>query len=180
MSHVTAAIDRPSGEALAAAAAAAGYAPSILNTQPWGWRLDSGRLELFAERARQLSVSDAQGRLLTISCGVALHHARTALAAAGWSVEVARLPDTDQPDLLARLTVTGSIEVAEVATRLAQAIPVRHTDRRPVSDRPLPAAFTDAIAAAAATDRAPAPATRGRRPRARRADCRSGPPRRTP
>ena len=34
----------------------------------------------------------------------------------------------------------------DVATRLAQAIPVRHTDRRPVNDRPLPAASIDAIA----------------------------------
>ena len=87
MSHPTTAVQPPSGETLTAAAAAAGYAPSILNTQPWRWRLGPGRLELFAERARQLTVSDPQGRLLTISCGAALHHARTALAAAGWSAQ---------------------------------------------------------------------------------------------
>ena len=141
MSHATTTVDRPTGEALTGAAAAAGHAPSILNTQPWRWRLEPGRLELFAERARQLTVTDPQGRLLTISCGAALHHARTALAAAGWSAHVARLPDAGQPDLLATLTVTGPTAVTEAATRLAQAIPVRHTDRRPVSDRPLPAAL---------------------------------------
>jgi hypothetical protein len=137
------------GQVLRAAAATAIAAPSIFNTQPWRWQVERDVLRLWADRERQLVVADPQGRLLTISCGVALHHARTALAAAGWSVEVARLPDPDQPDLLARLTVTGSIEVTDLATRLAQAIPVRHTDRRPVSDRPLPAAFMDAIAAAA-------------------------------
>jgi nitroreductase len=149
MSHATTSVDRPTGETLSQTAVSAGYAPSILNTQPWRWRLEPGRLELFAERARQLTVTDPQGRLLTISCGAALHHARTALAAAGWSAHVARLPDVGQPDLLATLTVTGRTAVIEAATRLAQAIPVRHTDRRPVSDRPLPAASVDTIAAAA-------------------------------
>jgi hypothetical protein len=106
-------------------------------------------LELFAERARQLTVTDPQGRMLIISCGAALHHARIALAAGGWSSDVARLPDAGQPDLLATLTVTGRIAVADVAARLAKAIPVRHTDRRPVSYRSLPAASLDTIARAA-------------------------------
>jgi hypothetical protein len=149
MSQATTTVDRPSGVALTGAVAAAGYAPSILNTQPWRWRLEPGRLDLFAERARQLTVTDPQRWLLTISCGAALHHARTALAAAGWSAHVARLPDAGQPDLLATLTVTGPTAATKVATRLAQAIPARHTDRRPVSDQPLPAASIDTIAAAA-------------------------------
>jgi hypothetical protein len=148
MIHPIATVDRPSSEILIAAAAAAGHAPSILNTQPWRWRVEPGRLELFADRARQLRVTDPQGRLLMISCGAAVHHARIALTAAGWSAAVARLPDAGEPDLLARLTVKGRSAVSDVATRLAQAIPVRHTDRRPVSDRPLPAASMDAIAAA--------------------------------
>jgi hypothetical protein len=149
MMRATTTVDRRTGEALTGAAAAAGHAPSILNTQPWRWRLEPGRLELHAERSRQLPVTDPQGRLRTISCGAALHHARTALAAAGWSVHVVRLPDPDQPDLLAALTVTGSAPVNETATRLADAIPARHTDRRPVSETPLPVAHLNAIAAAA-------------------------------
>jgi len=149
MKPATTMVDRRIGDALTGAAAIAGQAPSILNTQPWRWRLEPGRLELFAERSRQLPVTDPEGRLLTISCGAALHHARTALAAAGWSVHVARRPDPDQPDLLATLTITGPASVSEAATRLAGAIPLRHTDRRPVSDAPLPDAHLNAIAAAA-------------------------------
>jgi nitroreductase len=68
MSHATTSVDRPTGETLSQAAVSAGFAPSILNTQPWRWRLEPGRLELFAERAGQLRVTDPQGRLLTISC----------------------------------------------------------------------------------------------------------------
>jgi nitroreductase len=149
MSHAIATVDRLSGEALTGAAVAAGYAPSVLNTQPWRWQLKPGRMELFAERARQLTATDPQGRQLMISCGGALHHARTALAAAGWSAHVVRLPDAGQPDLLATLMVTGSTTAPQAAIGFARAIPVRHTDRRPVSDQPPPAASIDAIAAAA-------------------------------
>jgi hypothetical protein len=149
MKRTTSTVDARTDEALIGAATAAGHAPSILNTQPWRWRLETGRLELFAERSRQLPVTDPQGRLLTISCGAALHHARTALAAAGWSVHIVRQPDPDQQDLLAVVTVTGSTPADVASTRLAEAIANRHTDRRPVSETPLPDAHLDAIAAAA-------------------------------
>jgi hypothetical protein len=71
------------------------------------------------------------------------------LAAAGWSAHVTRLPDPDQPDLLAIITVTGPEPVTETSTRLAEAIFVRHTDRRPVSESPQSDAHLNAIAAAA-------------------------------
>lgn len=129
--------EQPSATALAQAAATAGYAPSVHNTQPWKWRVREGRLELLAERSRQLR-TDPQSRLLLLSCGTALHHARTALAASGWATEVTRLPDAAEPDLLATLSVTGH-QVPDAATmRMVQAMQVRHTDRRPVSDQPVP------------------------------------------
>ena len=46
-----------------AATAAARYAPSVLKTQPWHRRVHRDRLELFAERSRQLTVTDPDGRL---------------------------------------------------------------------------------------------------------------------
>jgi nitroreductase len=149
MSPRTTTVDQPIDEALAQAVAAAGHAPSILNTQPWRWRVHPDGLELFAERSRQLAAGDAQARQLTLSSGTALHHATVSLTAAGWAVQVVRLPDTGQPDLLAKLLVTGRITADAAATRLAQVIPDRRTDRRPVSDQPLPAASMDTIAAAA-------------------------------
>jgi nitroreductase len=149
MKRASGTTDPLTGEALGRAAAAAGRAPSILNTQPWRWRLEPDRLDLFAERSRRLPVTDPQGRMLTISCGAALHHARTALAAAGWAVHVVRLPDPDQPDLLATVAVTGPAPVSVASTRLAEAIPARHTDRRPVSETPLLDEHLNAIVAAA-------------------------------
>ena len=90
--------------ALAEAAATAGHAPSVHNTQPWRWRVLPDALELRSVADRQLAASDPEGRLLAISCGTALHHARLALAAEGWRAVVERLPDPADSELLARLT----------------------------------------------------------------------------
>lgn len=129
---------------LAMAALTAGFAPSVHNTQPWRWRVTGATLELWAVRERQLAMTDPIGRLLTLSCGAALHHARIALAAEGWQVTVNRLPDPTRPDLLAQLTVAPPIEMTRDAVRLLQTARVRHTDRRPVSDTPVdPAAIDD-------------------------------------
>ncbi|MDQ7904008.1 nitroreductase [Phytohabitans sp. ZYX-F-186] len=140
--------ERPTAAALAEAAAAAGYAPSVHNTQPWRWRVTDAALDLYAVRERQLRVADPEGRLLTVSCGTALHHALVALSAAGWAAHVTRLPEPADPDLLARVTLTGRTGVTPEAMRLFQAVRVRHTDRRPVSDTAAGAAAIDAIDAA--------------------------------
>jgi nitroreductase len=134
--------------ALAQAATTAGYAPSVHNTQPWRWTVLPDRLELSAERDRQLTATDDEGRLLTISCGAALHHARLALAAEGRQCTVDRLPDPARPDLLAVLTPDRQEDAAPSAMRLVQSMRVRHTDRRPLSDRALPDDVVQAIAEA--------------------------------
>jgi hypothetical protein len=131
--------------ALAGAAQAAGYAPSIHNTQPWHWRVAGDVLELHAEPARQLTTSDPDGRLMVLSCGAALHHALTALAAEGWTADVDRLPDPSRPTLLARVRVTGHTDADPHAMRHLQTIAIRHTDRRPVSDAPVEVAVLDAV-----------------------------------
>jgi nitroreductase len=144
--------ERPTAAVLAEAAAAAGYAPSVHNTQPWHWRVTGTALDLYAARGRQLNVADPNGRLLTVSCGTALHHALVALAAEGWSAEVTRLPDPTAPDLLARVTLTGRTAVTARAMRLFQGIRVRHTDRRPASDTPASAEAIAAIEEAVRTE----------------------------
>ena len=143
------AIDPNLVRALTEAATSAGYAPSVHNTQPWRWRVQPDRLELFATRERQLSATDPEGRLLMLSCGAALHHAQVALAAEGWTIEIHRMPAGGDPDLLANLVPTGRAPAAAEAMRLVQAMQVRRTDRRPVSPEQVPASSVDAIAAAA-------------------------------
>jgi hypothetical protein len=130
---------------LAMAAVTAGFAPSVHNSQPWRWRVADSVLELWAVRERQLPITDPDGRLLTVSCGAALHHARIALAAEGWQVIVNRLPDPAQPDLLAGITVPQPTEMTRAAVRLLQTARIRHTDRRPVAEAPVDPAIIDQL-----------------------------------
>ncbi|GAA3303041.1 nitroreductase [Dactylosporangium vinaceum] len=115
---------------VAEASIAALRAPSILNSQPWRWRLNGEHAELWADRSRQLTGLDPDGRLLLLSCGAALNHAVVTLRAAGYSAAVERRPDPAQPDLVARFGRGESVP----ADTLAEAIGHRHTDRRPFGD----------------------------------------------
>ena len=117
-------------QALRECAEVALAAPSIFNTQPWCWQVHDDALRLWADRGRQLLVADPDGRMLTISCGVALHHARVALAAAGHEVLVRRLPEPGESDLLAEIRITGTRTPAAEDLRLREAIGLRRTDRR--------------------------------------------------
>jgi hypothetical protein len=60
---------RALAQVLRQAAEEAGRAPSILNTQPWRWRVRDDVLEPHADRTRQVTSIDPEGRLLTLSCG---------------------------------------------------------------------------------------------------------------
>ncbi|MEV4536646.1 nitroreductase family protein [Asanoa sp. NPDC049518] len=142
-------IANPTAVALAGAANAAGYAPSIHNTQPWHWRVRPDRLLLFADRSRQLAATDPDGMLLVLSCGAALQHARLALLAEGWTTEVRYLPDPAQPDLLAEIVAADRSEPTAQAMRMVQAMRVRHTDRRPLSEQALSPDTTAALLGAA-------------------------------
>jgi nitroreductase len=100
-------LDRSTAEA---AVAVAVRAPSIHNTQPWRWQLGPGGLTLLADRSRQLAVADPDGHSLLISCGAALHLTQVGLQAEGWQIETTLLPDSADPDVLARFRPVGRHE----------------------------------------------------------------------
>ncbi|GAA1370005.1 Acg family FMN-binding oxidoreductase [Catellatospora chokoriensis] len=124
-------------QALYDAARTALAAPSVFNTQPWRWQAGPDLLRLYADRQRQLLTADPQGRLLTVSCGVALHHVRTALAAAGHEAVIRVLPDPADPDLLAEIRTNGTHEPTLAELQACGAIKRRHTDRRPFTTQPV-------------------------------------------
>ena len=128
---------QPSADELRSAVELAVRAPSIHNTQPWRWAIRPDGLDLHADRTRQLPVADPDGHNLLVSCGAALGLARLALAGAGHQTEVVRAPDPADPDLLARITVTGSGDPAEDARQRATAARERHSDRRPFLATPV-------------------------------------------
>jgi nitroreductase len=127
---------RPSGpppdpcvRALEHAADLAVLAPSVHNTQPWRIVMHPDRMELWADRTRQLAVLDPTGRELVQSGGAALFNARVALADEQWAVEIERFPRPDAPDLLAVVRpVSGPADPALAA--LEPAVARRHTNRR--------------------------------------------------
>jgi nitroreductase len=134
---------------LRVAAQVALTAPSIFNTQPWRWQVDGTSLELWADRSRQLLVADPDGRLLTVSCGVALDHTLTALAVLRGVAQVRRLPDPAQPDLLAEIRLIGEHSPTETEQRAYTAISRRRTDRRGFTAQPVdPRTSTMLVAAA--------------------------------
>lgn len=113
-------------------------APSVHNTQPWRWRIDGLRIELYADFSRQLEVADPSGRNLVLSCGAALHHARVAAAALGYPAEqVERLPDPADPSHLATLHLTTRPRTPRAVEDLAT-LGQRSTDRRRFTSWPVP------------------------------------------
>lgn len=111
-------------------------APSLHNSQPWRWVVDTDGLHLFLDPARLMFSADSSGREAVISCGAVLHHLRVALAAAGFAAHVDRLPDPDHLDHLATVTVTSMDFVTEAHRRRADAILLRRTDRLPMAAAP--------------------------------------------
>jgi hypothetical protein len=114
---------------LAHAARLARHAPSILNTQPWQWRIGRHTAELRPDPTRLLPHVDPQQHLALLSCGAALHHATVAVHALGWDVLAERGHDP-----LARLVLGNP--AGQRDADLAAAITHRHTDRRAFGAQP--------------------------------------------
>ncbi|MEV6103498.1 hypothetical protein AB0M28_02135 [Streptomyces sp. NPDC051940] len=90
---------------------AAVAAPSIFNTQPWRFRLntDNGALEIRAVPGRGLVHLDPTGRALHVSVGAGVFNLRVAAAHFGNEPVVRLLPDPAEPALLAAVRFTRPV-----------------------------------------------------------------------
>jgi nitroreductase len=131
---------------------AATDAPSVHNTQPWRFRPRDGGIDVLVDRARLLDVIDPQGRALLMSVAAALLNLRVAMLARGRTPMLRLLPAPAEPDLVARVTIGVPVRPTETARLLAQAIPRRHTNRRPYADVAIPDEVRAELADAAATE----------------------------
>ena len=127
----------PDRTTLESAAALALRAPSVHNSQPWRWRVSSQGIHLYADPQLHLVHTDPDARDLYLSCGIALHHMRVALAALGWRATVRRFPTVEDPYHIAAVEMHPQF-VAEDDIALAAAIPRRRSDRRWYSSWPVP------------------------------------------
>ncbi|HWS32931.1 MAG TPA: nitroreductase [Actinoplanes sp.] len=122
------------------AAAAGIQAPSMYNSQPWAFRLRDGTIEVLADPARQLAVADGGGGwAMRLALGAATFNARLALAWAGTPADVLLLPESTQPELIARLVPARQRPPTYTERDLYAAIERRYSNREPFWPDPVPA-----------------------------------------
>jgi nitroreductase len=115
-------------------------APSVLDTQPWRFRVKGNVARLYADRDRQLHTLDPEGRELVISCGAALMNLRLAARHFGFSTTFETFPNAANADLLAALRLGKPRPSVPGEEDLFRAIAHRRTERRPFAPVPVPAA----------------------------------------
>lgn len=120
-------------------------APSSHNTQPWFFRLSESAVDLCADRTRALPANDPEDRELAISCGCALMNLRAAAASAGLHVQVRLLPKPEEPDLLARISLSEQSGVPADDAQLADFIEMRRTYRKRFAPREVSASDRDQL-----------------------------------
>ncbi|XXX74205.1 Rv1355c family protein [Sorangium sp. So ce134] len=125
-------------------------APSGGNCQPWLWVYEARRLGLFHDRARSESLADFQGAGGVVALGAAAENVVLAAHREGLSVRLSPFPQGGE-DLAATFDFFGApVSGAEghAMDALADAIGLRHTNRRPSQRAALADEHRAALAAA--------------------------------
>jgi nitroreductase len=125
--------------------AAAVWAPSVHNTQPWRFTAAGQQINVYADGGRQLMVADPEGREMMISCGAALFTARLALRSLGYIPQASVLPDPGQPLLVARVSWDERAECTELEQALFGQVRQRRTHRGGFDLVPLPPGVLTAL-----------------------------------
>lgn len=113
-------------------------APSTYNSQPWYFSIHDDAVHLYADRRYGLPVIDPEDRGLVISCGSALFNLRLAIRALGFNDITELLPDSNNPDLVARVRFGEAHAPSQEDRRLFEVICDRHGDRGIFSDKKVP------------------------------------------
>lgn len=129
--------------------AQAAQAPSSHNTQPWLFRTGDRHIDLLADRTRALPVNDPDDRELAISCGCALMNLRIAALDGNLQPSVQLLPASEDPDWLARLTLTERSGSPSPEAALCDFIEQRRTYRKRFEDRQVDRPALEPLIAAA-------------------------------
>lgn len=126
-------------------------APSVLNSQPWRFVIDQGSVRVYADRDRQLTALDPDGREMTMSVGAAVFYLRVAARHAGWTPTVLPFPVASEPDLVAAVTFAPGHR-PDGDDRHFRALALRRTNRRPFLNEPVPFGVASELAGAVSTE----------------------------
>jgi nitroreductase len=133
----------------------ASMAPSMHNAQPWRFRYSRGSdvITLRADPERTMPHSDPQLRGQHLGCGAALFNLRVAAENAGLRPVVTLLPDPDDWQTLASVSLRDSAEnLDHDLSLLYTAIAERRTTRYPFAERPIPATLANRLIEQARTE----------------------------
>lgn len=128
-----------------AAVRAAILAANPHNTQPWLFRVNDARIDLFADRRRNIGAIDPYLREMYAGVGCALENLMLGAAANGLDAQLVLMPTPGDPGHAARIDL---VSAPARPSALHRAIPRRHTHRGPYrTDVPLMEATRTALSA---------------------------------
>jgi hypothetical protein len=123
-------------------------APNPHNMQPWLADLsEPDVITLYVDRARLLPVTDPFNRQIVIGCGAFLELLRMAAASERWTAVIEPFPDGEPPRLDARPIARVRFTKGAAEDPLFAFARQRRTNRRPFSERLVPAQGAQAVAA---------------------------------
>ncbi len=123
-------------------------AASPHNSQPWRFAVGRLGVDIFEDPARSLGAMDPFGRERLAGLGAAIHNMALASTGIGRPATVHLLPDTDNPQHVARIEL-GPDAPGIAPHPLLAAIGHRHTDRAAYAGGAIPAAAVAALQATA-------------------------------
>ncbi|MEO8966443.1 MAG: hypothetical protein ABI355_02530 [Solirubrobacteraceae bacterium] len=127
--------------------AAAILAANPHNTQAWIFRVSPQRIDLFADRSRNIGAVDPFRREMYVGLGCAIENLILAAGPNGYQTKLTLLPTPGQPVHAAAIELSrGPVRRPELYAQ----IPNRHTDRTAYQLRPVPTAAQRAMSALAA------------------------------
>ena len=127
-------------------------APSSHNTQPWLFAVRDNYLNIYADRTRALPVIDPDDRELVMSCGAALFHLVVAARRFGFEGKYSLLPDSEEPNLMARFRLGERYVPVLTDLKLFEAIMHRRTNRKPFEKKGVPDSDLKALAKSVETE----------------------------
>lgn len=115
-------------------------APSTYNTQPWCFRVQPGRIWVYADPSRWLKIADADKRELHLSIGCAIENLLVAADHYNFKYQVEYFPTSMQPDLVAIVWLkAGESDTSLTDAAMLDAITRRRTRRGSYAADPLQA-----------------------------------------